>query len=306
MQVTIAEVLGNPARYADQVVNIDGVLLVTGFDRSTSQFDQVWLVQADQTTPLGIRALPISSESTIWHGLSRLSPRHLPGYQSYRIHDSVRACVKINYADEDAAPSLEVLTAALYRQDFTLFVGETGVRLEQALSSTVTINSVADVKHSKSRYLKRDCHVYGTLVIRTSPAAQYLLPGKIPYLSASSGRTGDTAIGANSESVNATWLADIAYPQSDSKREIIDTLRDSIQIDPYYPIAKRLAAFPGINQTIVRPAIVEGKLVDSRNEQHFAALTAINNIYLQNIRFDGSQKFFESVIKLKNFAGGAG
>ena len=306
MQVTIAEVLGNPAKYTDQVINIDGVLLVTGFDRSTSQFDQVWLVQADQTTPLGIQALPISSESTIWHGLSRLSPRHLPGYQSYRIHDSVRACVKINYADEDAAPSLEMLTAALYRQDFTLFVGETGVRLEQALSNTVTINSVADVKHSKSRYLKRDCHVYGTLVIRTAPVAQYLLPGKIPYLSASSGRTGDTAIGANSESVNATWLADIAYPQSDSKREIIDTLRDSIQIDPYYPIAKRLAAFPGINQTIVRPAIVEGKLVDSRNEQHFAALTAINNIYLQNIRFDGSQKFFESVIKLKNFAGGAG
>ena len=35
--------------------------------------------------------------------------------------------------------------------------------------------------------------------------------------------------------------------------------------------------------------------------RHFAAMTAISQVYLQNVRFDGDVKSFESVIKLKQF-----
>ena len=181
MEATIAEILDNHSAFDDQVVNVDGVLLVAAFNRARSQFDQVWLVQANTPTPRGLQSPPISTESVLWYGLSRLSARHVPGYQSCRIHDAARAMVRVRAAESDAAPpTIEILTAAVYQQKFTLFVGEKGVRLEQALPGDVTVYSVMDIKARKSRYFKRERCVYGTLVLRGSPTAQYLLPGPHP------------------------------------------------------------------------------------------------------------------------------
>ena len=301
MEATIAEILDNHSAFDDQVVNVDGVLLVAAFNRARSQFDQVWLVQANTPTPRGLQSPPISTESVLWYGLSRLSARHVPGYQSCRIHDAARAMVRVRAAESDAAPpTIEILTAAVYQQKFTLFVGEKGVRLEQALPGDVTVYSVMDIKARKSRYFKRERCVYGTLVLRGSPTAQYLLPGRIPWLTASGARANPAR---TRESEDAAWLADIDYPQSDSSSESLETLRDSIQIDPHYSVARQLAAFPGINQTLVRPAIILGRLVENHRSRHFAAMTAISQVYLQNVRFDGDAKSFESVIKLKQFGG---
>ena len=40
MQASIAEILENPDGYADQIVYVDGILLITDYDRSFSQFQQ--------------------------------------------------------------------------------------------------------------------------------------------------------------------------------------------------------------------------------------------------------------------------
>lgn len=306
MEATIAEILDHPSRYDDQVVNLDGVLLVAAFVRAGSQFDHVWLVQANTPTPRGLQAPPISTESALWYGLSRLSARHVPGYQSCRVREAVRAMVRVHGAEDDEAPpTIEILTAAVYRQGFTLFVGEKGVRLEQALPGDVTIHNVMDIKARKSRNIKRQRYIYGTLVLRSSPEAQYLLPGRIPWLSASE-TSANLAVARGSDvATESAWLADIAYPQSDSRSETPETLQDSIQIDPHYSVARRLEAFPGINQTLVRPAIILGRLVESRQSRYIAAMTAISQVYLQNVRFDGDSKSFESVLKLKQFGGDA-
>ena len=164
MQATIGDILERPASYAGQFVNIDGILLVTAFDRAARQFEQVWLVSATSPARRGIQAQPINSDSTLWHGLSRLSARHLPGFQNYRIHDAVRACVKVvQGSEEDDAPRLEILTAAIYREDYTLFVGENGVRLDQALPDNATIDLVSEIQLAKGRFFNRVCQVYGTL-----------------------------------------------------------------------------------------------------------------------------------------------
>ena len=252
-----------------------------------------WIAQAKARNPRGIRGLPIHSDSTLWHGLSRLSPRHVPGYQQFRVHDAVRACVRIVKGDD--APKLELLTAAVFRQAFTLFVGEDGIRLEQALGSDATLLSVDAIEADLARHMNRVCQVYGTLTVKTAPPAQYLAPGKIAYITAA-GRVKPPT------QVDARWLADINYPQSDSRPEADASLANSLHIDPNFRIAQRLRHLPGINQTSVKPAIVAGKLVPSGNPRHFAGMTDIRSVYVQNIRHDDDgEKAFESVLKLKNF-----
>ncbi|MCY4071029.1 MAG: hypothetical protein OXG60_07000 [Chloroflexi bacterium] len=292
MQASIADILGRPERYVEQVVNIDGVLVVAAFNRAATRFEQVWMAEAKTSNPLAIQGQPIQSDSTLWHGLSRLSAPHRRGYQNYRVHDPARAWVRIIDAEE--APRLEIITAAVYRGDFTLFIGESGVRLEQALSAKAPVLSVSDIRRNQARYLNRLCHVYGTLTLRTAPAAQYLSPGKIPYLTAPAAKPPET--------IAAEWLDDIAYPQSNSAPEAAENLQDALYLDPAYGIARRLASFPGINQTVVKPAIVVGSFVETAQESHFGAMTRLRSVYLQNIRHNDGRKSFESVIKLKNFA----
>ncbi len=297
MQASIPEILENPEGYADQIVNIDGILLITDYDRGSSEFQQVWLVKQGSPQNRAIRCQPIHSDSMLWHGLSRLNPRHLPGYQSYRVHDAVRVCARVLSSAEQAAdPVIEVLTAAVYRQEFTLYVGSQGVRLDQALPAGAPIRSLADIRGNIARHLGRRCHVYGTLVIRSAPPAQFLLPGKIPY-------SREFRIGANqqlSAEVTTAWLADIEYPQSESEPIESDQLPESIHIDQEYLIKEQLSVLPGINQTIVKPAIVAGTLGAREHEEHFASLTDIENVYVQNICYSKAGKTLESVIKLKN------
>jgi len=182
MQASIAEILDNPAAHAGRIVNVDGILLITDYDRDVARFQQVWLVQQGEPRNRALRAQAISSDSTLWHGLSRLNPRHMPGFQTYRVHDAARACVRVVQAAEGAGePTAEILTAAVYRQEFTLYVGAGGVRLDQALPARASIRSLPEIQSSIARFLGRRCHVYGTLVIRSAPSAQFLLPGKIPY-----------------------------------------------------------------------------------------------------------------------------
>lgn len=298
MQASIADILDNPERYVDEIVNVDGILLITDYDRSDFRFQQVWLVKQGEPENRALRARPISSDSTLWHGLSRLNPRHLPGFQSYRVHDAVRACLRVlrrPYASYE--PVIELLTAAVYRVEFTLYVGEGGVRLDQALPAGAPIRALPEIQANIPRFLGRRCHVYGTLVIRSAPPAQFLLPGNIPY--AADFRSALDRLG-NGE-IEADWLADIEYPQSESESADFDYLPESIHIDPEYAIRDQLAVLPGINQTIVKPAIVAGVLSARDHEDHFATLTEIENVYLQNICYGERGKSLESVIKLKNF-----
>ena len=292
-QKRIKDILARPDAYIGEIVNIDGILLVGAFSRSQRSFRQVWIAEARAKNPRGIRGMPIHSDSTLWHGLSRLSARHVPGYQQFRVHDAVRACVRIIRGDD--APRLELLTAAVFRQAFTLFVGEDGIRLEQAARSDGKLLSVDAIESELARHLNRVCQVYGTLTVKTAPAAQYLAPGKMAYITAG-GRAKPPA------QVEAGWLTDIAYPQSDSRPEAEASLANSLHIDPNYRIGTRLRLMPGINQTSVKPAIVVGKLVSSGNARHFAGMTDIRSVYLQNLRHDDGGKSFESVLKLKNFA----
>lgn len=292
MQASIEDILSRPERYVDQVVNIDGVLVLAAFNRASTQFEQVWIAQAKTAQPLAIQGRPIHSESTLWHGLSRLSAPYRRSQQNYRVQDPARAWVRILAAE--AAPRLELITAAVHRGDFTLFIGESGVRLEQALSEEANIVSVSEIRRNQAKYLNRLCHVYGTLTLRAAPAAQYLSPGKIPYLTASAAKPPAT--------IPAEWLDDIAYPQSNSAPEAAEELQGALYLDPAYGIARRLASFPGINQTVVKPAIVVGSFVQTAHEAHFGALTRLRSVYLQNIRHRDGRKSFESVIKLKNFA----
>ncbi len=298
MQASIAEILDQPDGYADQIVNVDGILLITNYDRSVSRFQQVWLVKQGEPENRAIRAESISSESTLWHGLSRLNPRHIPGFQTYRVHDAVRACVRVLPRPLSASePAVEILTAAVYRKDFTLYVGESGVRLDQAMPDRTTIRALPEIQAQIARFLGRRCHVYGTLVIRSSPPAQFLLPGNIPY-STDFRRTVERL---GSGDVEAEWLADIEYPQSESEPIAFDSLPESIRIDPEYAIRDQLSVLPGITQTIVKPAIVVGALAARDHDEHFATLTDIAYVYLQNICYTDAGKQLESVIKLKNF-----
>lgn len=298
MQASIAEILDNPTQYVDEIVNVDGVLLITDYDRSDSRFQQVWLVKQGEPHNRAIRAQPISSDSTLWHGLSRLNPRHMPGFQTYRVHDAVRACLRVLRGPEAAAElSIEMLTAAVYRKEFTLYVGEGGVRLDQALPAGAPIRALPEIQANIARFLGRRCHVYGTLVVRSAPQAQFLLPGNIPYSEDFRG----TVDRLGSGEIEAGWLADIEYPQSDSEPIDYDQLPESIHIDPEYAIQDQLAVLPGINQTIVKPAIIAGIVSARDHDEHFATLTEIENVYLQNICYADRRKSLESVIKLKNF-----
>ena len=298
MQASIADILENPEGYADQIVYVDGILLITDYDRSISQFQQVWLVKQDEPENRAIRAQPISSESTLWHGLSRLNPRHMPGFQSYRVHDAVRACVRVLAPpDTESEPSIEVLTAAVYRHEFTLYVGDHGVRLDQALPARTPIRALPEIQANIARHLGRRCHIYGTLVIRSSPPAQFLLPGNIPFTD----EFRSTVSRLGSGELEMAWLEDIEYPQGDSEPLELDHLPESIHIDQEYAIRDLLSVLPGINQTIVKPAIVTGTLGARDHEEHFATLTDIENVYLQNICYTDLGKSLESVLKLKNF-----
>ncbi len=298
MQASIADILDQPERYVDEIVYVDGVLLITDYDRSVSRFQQVWLVKQDEPENRAIRAQPISSESTLWHGLSRLNPRHLPGFQTYRVHDAVRACLRVLRPPASAyEPLVEILTAAVYRKQFTLYVGEGGVRLDQALPARTPIRALPEIQSNIARFLGRRCHVYGTLVIRSAPPRQFLLPGNIPYAEDFQ-RTVDQL---GSGEIEGAWLADIEYPQSESEPVEFDHLPESLLIDQEYAIREQLAILPGINQTMVKPAIVAGILSARDHDEHFATLTEIENVYLQNICYTERGKALESVIKLKNF-----
>ena len=299
MQASIANILQSRGRFAGQIVNIDGILLITDYDRGNAHFEQVWLVKKQSPRDSAIRARPIRSDSTLWHGLSRLNPRHLAGYPSYRVHDAVRACVRV--LDPPAGepdPVLDILTAAIYRNEFTLYVGEKGVRLDQALPAGTMITAVPDVQANLPRFLGRRCLIYGTLVVRSSPAAQFLRPGRIPYSQDFRSRLER----ANDDEINDEWLADIEYPQSDSEPPDYDALPESIHIDQDYAIKEQLSVLPGINQTIVKPAVVAGRLGARDHDEHFATLSDIEDVYLQNVSFCAPGKSLESVIKLKNFA----
>ena len=299
MQANIADILEHRERYTGQVVNIDGILLITDYDRASAHFEQVWLVKKHRPRDSAIRAQPIRSDSTLWHGLSRLDPRHMAGYQTYRVHDAVRACVRVlDPPTSESQPAIDILTAAIYRNQFTLYVGEKGVRLDQALPAGAMISAVPDVQAKIARFLGRRCFVYGTLVVRSAPAAQFLLPGRIPYA-----RDFRSSLARSSRhEINSDWLADIEYPQSDSEPPDTDSLPESIHIDQDYAIKEQLSVLPGINQTIVKPAIVVGRLGARDHEEHFATLSDIEDVYLQNVCFGEPGKSLESVIKLKNFA----
>lgn len=298
MQASIGDILDYPKRYIDEIVNVDGILLITDYDRSVSRFQQVWLVKQGEPENRALRAQPIRSDSTLWHGLSRLNPRHLPGFLTYRVHDAVRACLRVQSGVEPASGlRIELLTAAVYRKEFTLYVGDGGVRLDQAMPARTSIRALPEIRANIARFLGRRCHVYGTLVIRSAPPAQFLLPGNIPY-SADYRRT---VARLGSGELEAGWLADIEYPQSESAPVEFDRLPDSIRVDPEYAIQDHLAVLPGINQTIVKPAIVAGVMSARDHEDHFATLTDIENVYLQNICYSEGGKSLESVIKLKNF-----
>lgn len=298
MQASIADILENPYGFADRIVNIDGILLIADYDRGSAQFDQVWLVKQDAPRNRAIRAQPIRSASTLWHGLSRLNPRHLPGHHVYRIHDAVRACVRVlGESLDQAAPVVEVLTAAVYRQEFTLYVGEQGVRLDQALPARTPIRSLPEIRANIARFLGRRCHIYGTLIIRSAPPAQFLMPGRIPY--ADDFRSTVARLGRGE--VDGEWLADIEYPQNGEAASQPDALPESIHIDQDYPIKERLSVLPGINQTVVKPAVVSGALGARDHNEHFATLTDVESVYLQNVNYGELGKSLESVIKLKNF-----
>ena len=298
MQASIADILDNGERYVDAVVNVDGILLITDYDRADSRFQQVWLVKQDEVANRALRAKPIRSDSTLWHGLSRLNPRHLPGFQTYRVHDAARVCLRVLRRPQSAAePSIEILTAAVYRKEFTLYVGEGGVRLDQALPARAAIRGLPQIRANIARFLGRRRYVYGTLVLRSSPAAQFLLPGNIPY----SEDFRRTARRLGRGEFEPAWLADIEYPQSESEPIEFDGLPVSIHIDSDYSIRQQLAVLPGINQTSVKPAIVTGILSARDHEAHFATLTEIETVYLQNICYSEAGKSLESVIKLKNF-----
>ncbi len=298
MQASIADILDRPEGYVDEIVNVDGVLLITDYDRGESTFQQVWLVKQDAPANRALRAQPLRSDSTLWHGLSRLNPRHLPGFQTYRVHDAARACLRVLRRPLRASePSIKILTAAIYRKQFTLYVGEGGVRLDQALPARAAIRGLPRIRANIARFLGRRCHVYGTLVLRSSPRAQFLLPGNIPY--SEDFRRTVTRLGRGD--FEASWLADIEYPQSEREPIDFDGLPVSIRLDPEYAIRDQLAVLPGINQTIVKPAIVAGVLSARDHEEHFATLTEIDNVYLQNICYASAGKSLESVLKLKNF-----
>lgn len=297
MQASIADILDNPDGYIDQIVNVDGILLITDYDRGDSIFQQVWLVKQGEPANRALRAQPISSDSTLWHGLSRLNPRHLPGFQTYRVHDAARACLRVLRRPTAARPSIEILTAAVYRKEFTLYVGAGGIRLDQALPARAAIRGLPQIRANIARFLGRRCHVYGTLVLRSSPGAQFLLPGNIPY----SEDFRRTARRLGRGELEAAWLDDIEYPQSEREPIEFDGLPLSIRIDPDYAIRDQLAVLPGINQTTVKPAIVAGILSARDHDEHFATITEIENVYLQNICYGDAGKSLESVIKLKNF-----
>ena len=299
MQASIADILRNQRAYTDQIVNIDGILFIADYDRASARFDEVWLVEKRPPHDRAIRARRISSDSTLWHGLSRLNPRHLPGYPSCRVHDAVRACVRVLGASNGRGePLVEILTAAVYRREFTLYVGEAGVRLDQALPSGAMIVALPEIQANIARFLGMPCHIYGTLVARSSPPAQYLAPGKIPYTSAFHERL----TRASQAEIDSEWLVDIEYPQSDSAQPAFDALPESIHIDLDYAIREQLSILPGINQTIVKPAIVAGTLGARDQEAHFATISDIEHIYLQNVCYGEPGKSLESVMKLKNFA----
>lgn len=299
MQASIVDILEQPTHYADQIVNVDGILFVTDYDRDAGQFQQVWLVKPGMGQNHAIRAQAINSDSSLWHGLSRLNPRHRPGFPSYRVHDALRACVRVEGAPKgNAEPRIHILTAAVYRREFTLYVGEQGVRLDQALPAQTAISSTSNIQADIARYLGRRCHVYGTLVIRSAPPAQFLLPGRIPYAA----EFRSTVDRLTSGDFTDDWLADIEYPQDDSPPPADDALPDSIHIDLDFAIKEQLAVLPGINQTLVKPAIVVGTLGARDHEAHFATLTDLEQVYLQNICYGGLGKSLESVLKLKNFA----
>ena len=208
-----------------------------------------------RTAPFAPEA--ISSDSTLWHGLSRLNPRHIPGFLTYRVHDAVRAFVRVlPRPSSSSKPSIEILTAAVYRREFTLYVGKNGVRLDQAMPERTAIRALPEIQANIARFLGRRCHVYGTVVIRSSPPAQFLLPGNIPYSDDFHG----TVDRLGSGDMEADWLADIEYPQSEDEPVEYDILPESLQIDPEYAIRDQLSVLPGITQTIVKPAIVAGTL----------------------------------------------
>ena len=96
-------------------------------------------------------------------------------------------------------------------------------------------------------------------------------------------------------------LADIEYPQNGEAASQPDALPESIHIDQDYPIKERLSVLPGINQTVVKPAVVSGALGARDHNEHFATLTDVESVYLQNVNYGELGKSLESVIKLKNF-----
>ncbi|MXX52226.1 MAG: hypothetical protein F4Y70_07620 [Chloroflexi bacterium] len=293
MRATIADILYDAGAFADRIVTVDGILLITGFDRDASEFREVWLAQQDDQEKLALPAQPISSESTLWSGLSRLNPRHLPGNRGYRIHDAARARVRVEIIA--GSPRINILSAAIYRQDFTLYVGVEGLWLDQCLPADAEITALPAIQANIARYLGRQLYVYGTLVIRSLPATQYLLPGKTPF----------AEIALRPLTVDAPvedWLADIEYPQSDSQAPAEDVLPESIYIDPAYALQEQLARLPGITQTVVKPTIVAGSLAPRDHQLHFATLSEIKQVYLQNLTYRGDDKVLESVLRLKNFA----
>ena len=297
MRVNIGDIIDNADAYTGKVVSMDGILLMTGFERGAGEFQEVWVAQRDSPQQRALRAQPVSSASMLWHGLSRLNPRHLPGYPTYRVHDVAR--IRAQVAAGGDYPAIEILSAAIYRRDFTLYVGVDGARLDQCLPAEADIRALPDIRANIARHLGRRWHVYGTLVIRSAPSAQFLLPGHLPLADQ------DLNAQLSADDLPSDWLDDIEYPQSDSQPKALDALPESIHIDQAYDLRERLAELPGITQTVVKPAIALGALGARDHELHFATLTDLEQVWLQNITYAPEGKRLESVLKLKNLVASA-
>jgi len=290
MLAKIADIRAGQAALAGQVLSIDGVLLIADYDRERGHFKQVWLLQAAAQGKSALRLAAISSYSRLWHGLSRLDARHVPGYPSSRVHDAVRACIRV-LPTGAAAAQAELLTAAVYRREFTLYVGEGGVSLSQALPSDASISTLRGLRAQLAQHVGKRRHVCGTLVLRSAPPAQYLRTGNLPPSGA-----------PRRQDIPADWLADIEYPQSDSSSPDGTGAGESLLIEHTADIKARLERLPGINQTVVKPAVVVGTVAGQEVPAHFATLTDIERVYLQNVGFGAEGKTLESVLKLKDFA----
>ena len=300
MQASIADILDHPDSFADQIVNVDGILLITNYDRSVSRFQQVWLVKQDEPENRAIRAEAIQQRLHLVARAIALESRDTsPGFQTYRVHDAVRACVRVLPRPLSASRTRR---RDLDRRRLSQGVHALCWRERRSLGS-------GNARTHNDPRPARDSSLYRAFSRPPLPYLRHaghplIAAGSISCCPAISPYAADfrrTVERLGSGDIEVEWLADIEYPQSESEPIEFDRLPETIRIDPEYAIRDQLSVLPGITQTIVKPAIVVGALAARDHDEHFATLTEIENVYLQNICYTDEGKVLESVIKLKNF-----